>query len=157
MSKSLKLLPLRNGAPSRSLGGLILQMACHHPKRGSSANSPTSATKAISELIRRAKEIALSKSQYLKSDIAAAGGFIDNTLPGEEFDNDCDNDSHVSNANSHKDFDSIDARSKEGKKLGKPKKNAASRTVLNDVMKVINADAVRHALRSQKERAPRML
>ena len=37
-------------------------------KKGSSANNASSATRAIGDLIHRAKEIALSKNQYIKSD-----------------------------------------------------------------------------------------
>jgi hypothetical protein len=106
-------------------------------KRGSSANSPASATQAIAKLIHRAKEIALSKDQYIKSDIAAVGGYVDTSLL-DDGDGDCE---------------------KEGDDNGnilskKSSRERGARSVpLNDVMKVINADAVRHALKSQKQRA----
>lgn len=109
-------------------------------KRGSSANSPTSATKAIADLIHRAQDIALSKDQYIvKSDFAASGGYVNNSsLSGNGEDNEEDNE---------------DGRGKGRRKTTKKSRKMSRFVPLNDVMKVINADAVRHALRSQKERA----
>jgi hypothetical protein len=129
-------------------------------KNGSSCNSPTSATRAIASLIQRAQDIALSKDDYVKSDFAAAGAYVDNSLPDSlAYDNDdeVDDDGSFYWVESPSRKVTMNSNGKKKKKNSNNPAGAGGRGAvpLNEVMKVINADAVRHALRSQKEAASR--